>query len=469
MIKYRKGLVLLMGTALAVSALNGCGKKHTTEEQVTIIKEGQMEASLVSFAGRTLVVEEADKEFTFDVSQATINTPNMRTGDDLIIYYEGTLEGTDTSDTVVKTVEDRGNPKKEAKEQTAVGTLVDITENTITIRQNDGTELTFSSNNCKHEFKNGIREGNWIVVTYVGEIKGTDTTNITVVKITDNDPNTVKEEHEKMKIKAVDEKVYATAGVHIRASYTTDSKVLGSLKLGESIQRTGICENGWSRVKYNDKDAYIYGDYLTTKAPAADAKPAKTNGEKPATPQQGNAPQPVQQPEATTQPEETSKPEEPAQTEEPAQPEEKTVEGTVKDVSMNTLTISVGDGQKEYTLSIIDAVHEYANGIQVGNTVKVTYTGDLEQIDSVIVSKVQDSDPNTAAQEAKYTGEIVDGTQNTITITTDDGLVMTFIKEGAQDNTEGDLVGTRITITADMTEADMTDNIYQAKQIDIAE
>lgn len=49
-------------------------------------------------------------------------------------------------------------------------------------------------------------------MTYIGKVKGTDTKNVTVIKITDNDSNTVKKEQKKMKIKAADEKVYATAG-----------------------------------------------------------------------------------------------------------------------------------------------------------------------------------------------------------------------------------------------------------------
>lgn len=99
---------------------------------------------------------------------------------------------------------------------------------------------------------------------------------------------------QEMKIKAVNETVYATAGVHIRESYTTDSKVLGSLAKGASIQRTGVCENGWSRVQYESKDAYIYGEYLTTKKPEKDAPAAKTNGKPPATMQEGDKPKPVQ-------------------------------------------------------------------------------------------------------------------------------------------------------------------------------
>lgn len=348
----------------------------------------------------------------------------------------------------VTKVEDLGDNEHQ-KEKQAVGTLVNLTENTITIRQNDGVELMFSSNNCQHEFKNGIREGNWIVVTYIGEVRGTDTKNVTVIKITDNDPNLVKEEQKKMKMKAVDETVYATAGVHIRESYTTDSKVLGSLAKGKSIVRTGVCENGWSRVQYESRDAYIYGEYLTTKKPKEDAPAAKTNGKPAATAQAGNEPKPVQYPAEETQ------------------TEERTLTGTVVGVSMNTLTVAA-DGQ-EYTWNIADAEHEYANGIQTGNTVTMIYVGNLEEPDTVVVLKVKDSDSNEAAKNAQYEGIIVDATMNTLTIQTEDGAVMTFIKEGAVNNLKEEQNGQKVKITADMTAPEAEETIFQADQIDQAD
>lgn len=275
--------------------------------------------------------------------------------------------------TSVDEAEDKEADEVDKEEKEAVGTLVDASMNTITIRQNDGTELTFLSNNCEHNFKNGLREGNWIVVTYTGEIQGDNTQNASVIKITDNDENKIEKTKKAMKLKAVDETVYATAGVHIRASYSTTSDVIGSLASGASIRRTGVCDNGWSRVVYNNQDAYIYGDYLTTKAPAKDKKPAKTNGSAPATPQQGNEPAKVKKPDSL-----------------PAE-QQQTVNGKVVEASMNTLTVEVNG--EVYTLNIMDAAHEYANGIQVGNIVTITYAGNLADPE-VTVIKVQDTAPN---------------------------------------------------------------------------
>lgn len=452
------------GLALASAlSLSGCRKAQEKEPEVIVESKGQMEAVLVSFEGKTLVVTEAGEEYVFDVSNAKINTRNMRAGDELIIYYDGEMEEKDISKVNVTSVEDRGNNEQQTEKQ-AVGTLVNLTENTITIRQNDGTELLFNSNNCQHEFKNGIREGNWIVVTYIGEIQGTDTKNITVIKITDHDPNVVQEEQKQMNIKAVNETVYATAGVYIRESYTTDSKVLGSLAKGSSIMRTGVCDNGWSRVLYTDKDAYIYGEYLTTEKPKADAPAAKTNGEPPAAMQAGNEPQPIVQ-----LPEGLQKPEEPKGDGSPAgvQQEAKTLEGTVLDVSMNTITVAA-NGQ-EYTLNVMDAEHEYANGIQTGNTVAVTYVGSLEEPENLIVLKVQDSDPNESAKNAQFVGEIVDATMNTLTIRTEDDAVMTFMKEDADVNLDSVQVGLKVKVTADMTASEADENVFQATRIEPAD
>lgn len=452
------------GLALASAlSLFGCRKAQEKEPEVIVESKGQMEAVLVSFEGKTLVVTEAGEEYVFDVSNAKINTRNMRAGDELIIYYDGEMGEKDISKVNVTSIEDRGNNEQQTEKQ-AVGTLVNLTENTITIRQNDGTELLFNSNNCQHEFKNGIREGNWIVVTYIGEIQGTDTKNITVIKITDHDPNVVQEEQKQMNIKAVNETVYATAGVYIRESYTTDSKVLGSLAKGSSIMRTGVCDNGWSRVLYTDKDAYIYGEYLTTEKPKADAPAAKTNGEPPAAIQAGNEPQPIVQiPEGIQKPEEAKGDSSPAG----AQQEAKTLEGTVLDVSMNTITVEA-NGQ-EYTLNVMDAEHEYANGIQTGNTVAVTYVGSLEEPENLIVLKVQDSDPNESAKNAQFVGEIVDATMNTLTIRTEDDAVMTFMKEDADVNLDSVQVGLKVKVTADMTASEADENVFQATRIEPAD
>lgn len=65
----------------------------------------------------------------------------------------------------------------------------------------------------------------------------------------------------------VDETVYATSTVNIRKGPSADTKKLSSLSKGDSVKRTAIGDNGWSRVEYDGKDAYIFSAYLSTKKP----------------------------------------------------------------------------------------------------------------------------------------------------------------------------------------------------------
>lgn len=65
----------------------------------------------------------------------------------------------------------------------------------------------------------------------------------------------------------VNQTVYATSQVNVRASYTTSSNRVGSLQKGQSVTRTGIGSNGWSRVTFNGQTAYIDSSYLTTTKP----------------------------------------------------------------------------------------------------------------------------------------------------------------------------------------------------------
>lgn len=68
----------------------------------------------------------------------------------------------------------------------------------------------------------------------------------------------------------VDETVYAISSVNIRFGPSTDYEKVGSLSYGQSIRRTGIGSNGWSRVEYNGEEAYVYASYLSTTNPAQD-------------------------------------------------------------------------------------------------------------------------------------------------------------------------------------------------------
>lgn len=76
-----------------------------------------------------------------------------------------------------------------------------------------------------------------------------------------------EEPEEKVNFSSVNETVYATASVNVRSSYSTSSSIIGGLDEGQSVTRTGIGDNGWSRISYNGSTAYVSSDYLTKTKP----------------------------------------------------------------------------------------------------------------------------------------------------------------------------------------------------------
>ena len=104
----------------------------------------------------------------------------------------------------------------------------------------------------------------------------------------------------------VNETVYATGTVNIRASYTADSDKLGSLSAGESVTRTGTSiagteAEGWSRVELSDGTmAYISNKYLSTTKPVTQQPSGGSTQGKPSG--QTQQQQPTQQTQQTPQP-----------------------------------------------------------------------------------------------------------------------------------------------------------------------
>lgn len=123
------------------------------------------------------------------------------------------------------------------------------------------------------------------IITLTGKKAGTATITVTADDVADDakpNPNpvvgskkinvTVKAKDEEIKaaepnFTAVNQTVYAKSETNVRESYSTSSKSYGMLPAGESVTRTGIGDNGWSKVTYNGKTAYIYSNNLTTTKP----------------------------------------------------------------------------------------------------------------------------------------------------------------------------------------------------------
>lgn len=72
------------------------------------------------------------------------------------------------------------------------------------------------------------------------------------------------------KFTSVNQTMYTTGEVNIRKSYSTSSAIIKTVEKGTKVTRTGIGDNGWSKITYNGQTAYISSSLLTATKPAED-------------------------------------------------------------------------------------------------------------------------------------------------------------------------------------------------------
>ncbi len=80
-------------------------------------------------------------------------------------------------------------------------------------------------------------------------------------------------------IAAMDTTMYATAGVNVRAGYSTNDAIIGAVELGGSVRVIGSVQRngadyGWYQVSYGSGTGYISSSFLSTTAPAVPEKSA---------------------------------------------------------------------------------------------------------------------------------------------------------------------------------------------------
>ena len=125
-------------------------------------------------------------------------------------------------------------------------------------------------------------------------VKSFETKTITVtaketIPTTPIEPETPTEpETPSVEFKKVDnETVYATSSVRVRSSCTTSTSqnIIGSLKVGQSVIKTGIATKAidgiiWSRIIYNNQTAYVSDEYLTTEKTETTEEPVEEEPDK---------------------------------------------------------------------------------------------------------------------------------------------------------------------------------------------
>ena len=77
---------------------------------------------------------------------------------------------------------------------------------------------------------------------------------------------------------AEDEKVIVIANnVRVRPHPDTDGEPIANLKFGDKLYRYEAMDNGWSRVEYNDQEAYVKSEFLGTESEYAALVEKKEN------------------------------------------------------------------------------------------------------------------------------------------------------------------------------------------------
>lgn len=89
-----------------------------------------------------------------------------------------------------------------------------------------------------------------------------------------NKPSEPEDDTPSMSFSSTNKTMYATDSLNVRKSYTTNSDVIGSLSVGQSVTVTGIGD-GWTRISYGGQTAYVISSGLTSEKPKDESEETK--------------------------------------------------------------------------------------------------------------------------------------------------------------------------------------------------
>ena len=94
-----------------------------------------------------------------------------------------------------------------------------------------------------------------------------DTTSSETDEVTTEEPTEEStEESTEDPFTSVNDTVYSLVSLNVRSEPSTDGEIIGALKVGEAVTRTGI-GGEWMRVDYYGHVAYVYGEFVSETKP----------------------------------------------------------------------------------------------------------------------------------------------------------------------------------------------------------
>ncbi len=416
-----KGLVL--GLLLAMFAV-GCGHQQTEpvtaeneqtkaeEETTTPTAKAETEAeaskaadkeeealneitgTIKSFTGGYLYLQADDGSGTleFNLSEAQLDCKNgILSGDQVTVFYEGEIKGWDTSKVQVSHITDQVD-KEELKPETLIGTVADVTTNTLSIRKDDQDTISFISTGADVQFSNGLELGSWVEVTYLGKLQGNNAKNVKVVSITDDD-DAIAEKQAEITLTPFKRTVYAAADICIHEDYCADSPVLATLSAGTELNLTAGIGFGWVQTQYKGIEGYVYEEYL-----------AETGQESSGS---GNPELEWDQ-------------------------EEKEMTAELLKVDQDLIVVKSEDG-KQYEFSCADTSISMKYGLLEGSEIVLEYLGQASaDEETASLLSMTDVDPKVVNEKTggfSVVGTVMASGANAMTIMSDDGAQITFTTE----------------------------------------
>lgn len=327
------------------------------------------------------------------------------------------------------------------------GTLQDFSGSQLILNTDDASYV-FNVSNATLECEGGMITGDDISVIYEGQLSGTDTSTVKVLKVVD-------EFHKKdqLKERTAHGQVLSltpnTITIKSKKNKTATYPITGSMQ----YYQNGIKAGDWVYVKFKGTFPDTSED-TSASLNASHLKVLSISDQK-----EILIPTPTPTPGSDT-----------ALTPEDIANKEKQFLATIQGVDLNILHILPAGGSTVLNLDMSAIPAYFKGGIAKGSHVNVTYIGDLQSdtLEGIRIVAVTGEDPDTIDHKHiafTATGTVIGSTANTITIRTDDGAVDTFRTESAKDLTEnGAEYGDYICITFHPSES-KSSNIYTAVKI----
>ena len=327
------------------------------------------------------------------------------------------------------------------------GTLQDFSGSQL-ILNTDSASYVFNVSNATLECKGGMITGDEISIIYEGQLSGTDTSSVHVLKVVD-------EYHKKNKLKKrtahgqVISLTSNTITIKSKKGKTATYPITGT----EQYYQNGIKVGNWVYLTFKGK----FPDTSDDASASLNASHLKVLSISDLENLQIPDPTPTPAPNVTLTPEQIAN-------------TEKQFLATIQGVNANILQILPAGSDTTFNLDMSAIPAYFKGGIAPGSHVNVTYIGDLQTdpFEAVRIIAVTGEDPDTIDNKhISFTasGTIIGSTANTITLQTDDGAVETFRIENAENLTEGGMeYGDYVLITFHPSRS-KSSNIYTAVKV----